>query len=323
MPALSPDGKLLVYVSDSAGEGVLDLWVKQVAGGRPVRLVSGIGSVSNPQFSPDATSVYFLGPQNEIFEVSTLGGPARKLIDSAGLFGVSAHGDIAFAQPSTGGGPAPMLMMPPGGTPSRWRPECATAVPPAWSPEGKQVAFMGICNNQRGLFLSSHDGSSLRRIAGETLLPGFGREGPGVWSQIFWYRLSGGREGLVVSWRHGDTVNLTRISLDGTMQPITQGTGWESWPSVSAAGQIAFTGRRLHRPSGACHWRLRRGTNAPAKKLLRPPLLLSCAMGHDWCLAACSARTREKWYPVIPSPALRQFWPLTTTSIRSALFGSR
>jgi Tol biopolymer transport system component len=241
MPALSPDGKLLVYVSDRAGEGVLDLWVRQVAGGSAARLVSGMGSVSNPQFSPDATSVYYLGPHNEIFQVSTLGGPSRKLIDSAGPFAVSAHGDIAFVQPPTGGGLAPMLMMSPGGSPSRWRQECSTAVPPAWSPEGQQVVFMGACNQQPGLFMAARDGSSLKKIGGEMLLPGLGREGPAIWSQIFWYRLANGGEGLVVSWRHGDTVNLTRLSLDGKTQPITQGTGWESWPSVSSAGQIAFT----------------------------------------------------------------------------------
>jgi serine/threonine protein kinase len=40
-PALSPDGRLLAYASDRSAEGQLDIWLKQVAGGEPVRLTSG------------------------------------------------------------------------------------------------------------------------------------------------------------------------------------------------------------------------------------------------------------------------------------------
>ena len=241
-PALSPDGKLLVYASDRAGDGALDLWIKQVAGGDAVRLVSGMGSVSSPQFSPDGTRVYYLGPGNEIFDVSTLGGPSRKLVDAAGPFTVSARGEIVFVRIATGGGASPMLLVSPGAAASAWRPECSTMVPPVWSPDGQQVAFAGQCNEEGGVFFAPRQGGSPKKIPGDILATSrSAAQGPIMWSRMSWYRLASGREGLAIVWRHGDTANLYRLSLDGTRQPITQGTGWESWPSVSTAGQVVFT----------------------------------------------------------------------------------
>ena len=240
-PVLSADGKLLVYASERAGDGVLDLWIKQVAGGDAVRLVSGMGSVSSPQFSPDGTRVYYLGPGNEIFDVSTLGGPSRKLIDSAGPFTVSSGGEIAFARLSTGGGASPMLLVSPGAAASLWHPECSTVVPPAWSPDGQQLAFAGRCGDEAGLFIAPRSGGSRKRVPRDDLWPFRSGEGMVMWSRMLWYRLASGREGFVVTYRHGDTANLHRVLMDGTRQAVTQGTGWESWPSVSAAGQLAFT----------------------------------------------------------------------------------
>jgi len=45
-PALSRDGTLLAFASDRSGEGNLDLWVKQIAGGEPVRITHD--KVDNP-----------------------------------------------------------------------------------------------------------------------------------------------------------------------------------------------------------------------------------------------------------------------------------
>jgi len=110
MPALSRDGKLLVYASDRAGEGTLDLWIRQTAGGDPHRLTSSMGVVSNPQFSPDGTRVLFLSGSS-IFEIPTLGGQIRRLVYNAGPFTVSSLGEIAFVA-SANGVPAPIMIVP-------------------------------------------------------------------------------------------------------------------------------------------------------------------------------------------------------------------
>ncbi|MGH9200288.1 MAG: serine/threonine protein kinase, partial [Vicinamibacterales bacterium] len=110
-PALSRDGKLLAYASDRSGEPQLDIWLKQIAGGEPLRLTSGPDSKVNPQFSPDGTRVYYLGGRNEIFEVPALGGASRKVFENAGPFSVSARGDIAFYRPGTGTAPGPIFIV--------------------------------------------------------------------------------------------------------------------------------------------------------------------------------------------------------------------
>jgi hypothetical protein len=58
-PALSPDGKVVAYSSDRGLDGEPDLYIKQVAGGQPIRLtLDGAGNRS-PDFSPDGSKIVF------------------------------------------------------------------------------------------------------------------------------------------------------------------------------------------------------------------------------------------------------------------------
>jgi eukaryotic-like serine/threonine-protein kinase len=239
MPALSRDGKLVVYASDRAGEGTLDLWVRQTAGGDAHRLTSGIGVVSNPQFSPDGTRVLFLSGSS-IFEVPALGGPSRRLLDSAGPFTVSSLGEIAFVTPRTAI-IQPIQIVVAGSRPQPLRPDCLTSAPPGWSPDGQRLAFVGECNKAPGLFVVSRSGGTQVKIflpnnldvLGKRLMPS---------NRVKWLPAnSRSPEALIVPVRNGDSVNLFRVGLDGATTPITQGTGHETEASVSADATIVFT----------------------------------------------------------------------------------
>jgi serine/threonine protein kinase len=244
MPALSPDGKLLAYASDRSGEGSLDLWMLQTAGGNPHRLTGGMGVVSNPQFSPDGTRVLFL-KGSSIFEMPALGGQPRRLLDNAGPFTVSSRGEIAFVLPRTGV-LQPILIVPAeGGPPRELRSDCGSSAPPGWSPDGQRLAFIGTCGKDFGIFVAPRQGGPVRKIAPasfEELDERFRAA-----TRVHWRMSSGrAREELVVSVRNGDSVNLYRLGFDGTLSPITHGTGQEMEAAISADGQMVFTRAEYH-----------------------------------------------------------------------------
>jgi Tol biopolymer transport system component len=59
-PALSPDGKLVVYSADPDFTGKVDLYLKDVAGdGAPLRLTSDGEGNRMADFSPDGKRVVF------------------------------------------------------------------------------------------------------------------------------------------------------------------------------------------------------------------------------------------------------------------------
>src|SRR5207302_11429211 len=80
-PALSPDGKLVAYSSDRSLDGERDLYIKQVAGGQPIRLTSDGAGNTTPDFSPDGSKIVFRSNRDGggIYEIPAFGGEVRFL----------------------------------------------------------------------------------------------------------------------------------------------------------------------------------------------------------------------------------------------------
>ena len=95
-PSLSPDGKSVAFVSDSTGSR--QIWIRLLAGGPPLQLTHDAGEHLEPRWSQDSAAlVYYTPPpksdaQGALWEVSALGGNARRLVPSMSAADVSHDG---------------------------------------------------------------------------------------------------------------------------------------------------------------------------------------------------------------------------------------
>lgn len=152
-PAISLDGKLLAYASDSSGEGHLDIWVKQIGGGNPIRLTRDPADDTEPAFSPDGTQIAFHSGREGggIYVVPALGGQERRLVDGGRRPQFSPDGTkIAYwtgaAHPfPLRRGIGQLFVVDLATSVSRQiRPDFAAAVDPVWSPDGGRLLFVGL-----------------------------------------------------------------------------------------------------------------------------------------------------------------------------------
>ena len=117
-PTWAPDGRTLIYTSSEGGH--LGLWMRQVDGGRALRVgLEGVDE-AQPDFSPDGTQVAFVSARNRGGRLGIFRGSRAT---EAYLYG--QNGDL-FVMPSLGGNARKLA---------------DDAYDPSWSPDGSQIAF--------------------------------------------------------------------------------------------------------------------------------------------------------------------------------------
>ena len=259
-PAFSSDGKLLAYASDRAGDGNLDIYVKQVGGGEPLRLTRGPGDKHEPAFSPDGTTIAFRSEQERgagIYVVSTLGGVARRIVAEGDQPQFSPDGNwlvyslqvgVCFSARNL----CRIYIVPSGGGESRQlRPDFAAALHAVWSPDGKHLLFLGSPDEKlpeeqgfdwyvtpldsgpaikTGALEATRNAKLLAPISPSSADPGWILDSPAWQPQ---------GDALVFSARSGDSTNLWRIPISpktwkvsGPPQRLTSGAAKEQAPSV-------------------------------------------------------------------------------------------
>ncbi len=251
-PDLSPDGKLLAYASDRGGEGNLDIWVRQVAHGEPVRLTHDEANESEPAFSPDGTQIAFRSEREGggIYVMPALGGGEPRLVVREGRrprFSPGGNWIAYWTGPdydSSFPGSFKMFVVPvTGGAPRQLQAEFDLARFPTWSPDGKILLFYGSPRSpgsgaeKYDWWVTPPDGGAAIRTDAFAALRSQGLSGfsdPGVWdaegSQVVFSASLRGSRNL---WRV--PIQPASFKVLGAPERLTYGMGDEARPSLAAA----------------------------------------------------------------------------------------
>ncbi len=230
-PALSPDGKLLAFVT-SRQDGNLDVYVQQSNGTTPIRITDDPAADTLPAFSADGSKIYFTSARDPagIYEVPALGGDARLLIARA-----------YNPKPSPDGKRIAYLFN---------EKLFVNSIPPnqqiaisetfvgsfTWSPDGLRLMAVGSDKN----FVSYSVNGQDRQPSGLTDNLRNRRMSTPV-TRVFHWFASGG---LLYGTDHGDSYNIWRIPLSQASfivpTQVTAGTYIRPMEATAAAGKISY-----------------------------------------------------------------------------------
>ena len=250
MPALSPDGRLLAYASDRAGNGDLDIWVQQISGGTPLRLTDDPADDSTPEFSPDGSQVAFRSERNGggVYVVPALGGSARLIARDGRRPRFSPDGSrVAYwtgqfrgdADGAVEGASSVYVVTLSGGAPVRVLSDFAVANDPVWAPDGRSLLLAGRRERTAQLaesfdwWLTPLDGRPPVKtgVLDAPLLRGAGAA-PGRWTS----------SGVLFSF-NDDLWRVTLSSagrLSGLPRRLTLGVGPYVEPATGPSGEVVF-----------------------------------------------------------------------------------
>ncbi len=245
-PAISPDGKLIAYASDRAGQGSLDIWVQYV-GGEPVRVTHNPADEFQPSFSPDGTQIVYRSNQDPpgIYMVSSLGGGEPRFVSQGGdLPRFSPDGtEILFANPSP-----PFQNAYTAGVTStdsqrkQVAPDFASVLSPIWSPDGRNILFVGASKTypEGGLWVIARNGGQPSKIEiDSTLGKTLTNPSPEAWLAgdiLIGQAEVQGRAQLFRAQLTRNPWKVTRV------EQLTSGTGSAAHPSVARDGTMVLSG---------------------------------------------------------------------------------
>jgi Tol biopolymer transport system component len=226
-PAISPDGTMVAYTSDEAGEP--DIWVIRTGGGEPLQLTSDAAIDTDPAWFPDGSAIAFASDRDgtpAIWQIPPLGGSVVKLLDDAAEPAISPDGTrIAFSR--TGKDGLERIAVAPLDDPSQARVLTGEDdgfwghTDPMWSPDGRTICYADFKN----LWAINVDGGEARQLTDSDAV-----DANPIWSP-------GGTYILFSSLRGGNWGLWSLHVSDASLHRLTAGTSKEDEPSLGRSGQ--------------------------------------------------------------------------------------
>lgn len=255
LPAISPDGGFLVYVSNRSGRD--ELWLQQVGGGAPMQLTHGEGDAGFPAFFPDGKRIVYVSTspaehRSRIEVMSTLGGEARVLAEGGRMMNwspmLSPDGNtLAFFEVDERRHARLMVMPSAGGERKELKAWLRVRAPyygrAAWTSDDRHLICLGLKKSRASDDLDwvtvPVDGSDAQSMGAVDALRGAGMtmgSAPMVMDGDRALFMPGAPEtGL---WQANISANSWRVR--GTLRQLTSGTQFFEPYSVSNGGMVAL-----------------------------------------------------------------------------------
>jgi Tol biopolymer transport system component/serine/threonine protein kinase len=242
-PAISPDGRFIVYVAEEDGRD--DLFVADLRGESRVRLTNDDARETDPQVSPDGSRIVFtrLRPDartSEIWSVPLLGGTLAPLVSTAADPAWSPDGKrLAFIhRPEPDG---PLVLATANADGSDVRPVLRGDASDlhmrgvAWSPDEREIAFVRSRGGVTGeLWIVEATGGSPRQLS---------HDSASAFSEDPVFTPDG--TGIIHSSNRGGATNIWLMPRDGgTPTRVTTGPGPDDTPSIAGDGALVFGSSR-------------------------------------------------------------------------------
>lgn len=257
-PSISADGRLVAYASDRAGQGNLDIWVQQVAGGQAIRLTSDPTDDSDPEVSPDGSLIAFRSERQPegVYVVPALGGTARLIVPGGREPKFSPDGrQIAawlggwLAARSVGLVRQVVVASASGGDVKQIETGLASAGDPVWSPDGTSLLVFGRRattgpNIDTDWWVISPSGGPPLRTNTFARLEAAGIDTSATDDQPYPSAWTDAGVFFVARLLNADAKSTWQIALDAKTKQaadpvaITTGTAQDDSPSVSRDGRL-------------------------------------------------------------------------------------